>query len=827
MTFFFWILYYIIKLSPGAETKPNDWFYAQRAFPFDTIPESFYHQTMQTVAKQLHAVKRNNQQDWKFAGPTNIGGRITDIQSDATNPSLIYIASANGGVFKSIDGGTNWSPIFDQNPIGSIGSLALQEGNPNVLYVGTGEANGGGGSVAYDGNGIYKTDDGGNSWQYLGLELSGSISKILLHPSRPNVIYAACMGKSFGKNSQRGVYKSINRGISWEQIFFHSDSVGVIDMQMDATHPDTLYVASWERSRRPAGIDYGGPGCNIYRTFDGGKVWIKLSNGLPGGSDKGRIGLALAAADPKRVYAFYVDESGDFLGIYRSDDYGNTWIKMNGRVNTSTFGWWFGKIYVDPRNPNTVYCLGFSAAKSVDGGNQFYPISETVSEDVHVDQHALFINPVNTNLLLLGNDGGLYSSKDAGGNWAKINNLPITQFYTCHADYSLPNRLYGGTQDNSCMRTLTGMNDQWQIINGGDGFVCLVDPTDNKYVYAESQFGFFARSTDGGTSFNYALNGIEGADRNNWNTPVIFHPKVASTLFLGTDRLYKSTDRAANWKPISPNLAAPTGLTSFGTITTISVSPIDSNIIYCGTDLGKVWKTIDGGTSWKSIDQGIPIRWITSIQASSFQKNKVYLTISGYRYSENLPHVYKSENAGTDWTQIAKGLPPVPCNKIVEDPSTAGHLLLATDAGVWRSFNDGLLWESLGNSLPLIVISDLYFHFPTRKLVAATYGRGLYTYNLELPVANHEVSGDIYHLSVYPNPAEHFIYVVFKEGIPIDQTTIMIQNIEGQIMLSKKIYGLRSLKGPESINIHYFPAGIYILSLHSELGSAAIKFIKH
>ncbi|MEP7321187.1 MAG: T9SS type A sorting domain-containing protein [Saprospiraceae bacterium] len=827
MTFFFWILYYIIKLLPGEENKPNDWFYAQRAFPFDTIPESFYQQTMQSVAKQLRAVKRNNQQDWKFAGPTNIGGRITDIQSDATNSSIIYIASANGGVFKSIDEGANWTPIFDQNPIGSAGSLALQDGNPNILYVGTGEANGGGGSVAYDGNGMYKTNDGGNSWQHLGLELSGSISKILLHPTRPNVIYAACMGKLFGKNSQRGVYKSINGGISWEQIFFHSDSVGMIDMQMDPKHPDTLYVASWERSRKPAGIDYGGPGCNIYRTFDGGKAWIKLTNGLPVGSDKGRIGLALAPTDPKRIFAFYVDESGDFLGIYRTDDYGDTWTKMNGRVNTSSFGWWFGKTYVDPKNSNTVYCLGFSAAKSVDGGNQFFPISETVSEDVHVDQHALFINPSNTNSLLLGNDGGLYSSKNGGETWSKINNLPITQFYTCHLDYTLPHRLYGGTQDNSCMRTLTGMNDQWQIINGGDGFVCLVDPTDNKYVYSESQYGFFAKSIDGGASFNYALEGIEGADRNNWNTPVIFHPKIASTLFLGTDRLYKSTDRASNWKPISPTLAAPTGSTTFGTITTISVSPLDTNIIYCGTDLGKVWKTIDGGINWKSIDEGLPVRWITSIQASSIQKNKVYLTISGFRYSENLPHVYKSENAGNDWTEIAKGLPPVPVNKVVEDPSTAGHLIVATDAGVWRSFNDGLSWEALGNNIPLIVISDLYFHFPTRKLVAATYGRGLYTYNLDLPVANQEVTDNIYQLRVYPNPATDYVHLTFNPAPGINQATLIIQNIEGRTMFSKKISGLRSIKEPESIDIHYFPAGMYIISLQSASRSVSIKFIKH
>jgi photosystem II stability/assembly factor-like uncharacterized protein len=827
MTFLYWLVYLCISLFPGQETKPNDWFYAQRAFPYDTIPTSYYHRTITSLSKSLQSTKRNSQQEWTFAGPTNIGGRITDIQSDPQNPSLIYIAAANGGVFRSNDAGNAWSPIFDQNGIGSIGSLALQDRKPNTLYVGTGEANGGGGSVAYDGKGIFRTEDGGTSWKYLGLELSGSIPKIIIHPTNPNIIYAAAMGKLFGKNTQRGVYKSTDFGASWQQVFFHSDSVGVIDLQIDPRHPDTLYAATWERSRKPSGIDYGGAECNVYRSFDGGKIWVKLTNGLPTGSDKGRIGIAVAPSDPRRVFAFYVDESGDFLGVYRSDNYGDEWTKLNGRINASSFGWWFGKIYVDPKNADIVYGLGFSAAKSTDGGNQFYPITELTNLDIHVDQHALYINPNNTNQLLLGNDGGLYSSQDGGSNWAYINNLPITQFYTCHVDYSLHSRLYGGTQDNSCIRTISGNVNQWEVISGGDGFVCLVDPLDNNYVYTESQYGFFAKSTNGGNSFFYALNGIDGSDRKNWNTPVIFHPKTPSTLFLGTNKLYKSVDRAQNWTAISPSLAPENNTASFGTITTIAVSPIDPNIIYCGTDVGKVWRTLNGGINWEEIGAGLPVRWITSVHASSRQKNKVYLTISGYRYNESLSHVYVSLDNGNNWNDISRGLPPVPCNKIIEDPVTSGHLILATDAGVWRSFTDGQTWESLGNGLPLMVISDLYFHLPTRKLVAATYGRGLYTYSLELPSAINQDASPLFSFKAYPNPTHDFIEMEYTSSNPLDLISVTLHDLEGNTLLTALKNRRLSTHWKEVLDLTQYPPGIYIMTWNTKRGSQSNKILKY
>ncbi len=827
MIYPYWLIYFFVKLAYIAiEEKPSDWFYAQRAYPYDSIPQTFFRQSLSEIVRTRASQKRKQPQAWKFAGPTNIGGRITDVEGSPADPNLIYVAAASGGVFKSKDKGLTWEPIFDQNPILAIGDMALDPNDHNIIYVGTGEANGGGGSLAYDGNGIFKSVDGGQSWLYLGLEFTGSVPKIIIHPHRSQVVYAAAMGKLFGKNSQRGVFKSVNGGQQWEQVFFHSDSVGVIDMSIDPLHPDTIYAATWERTRTPAGIDYGGKGSGIYRSVDGGKIWVKLDKGLPSGSDLGRIGIAIAPSSPHRVYAFYVDESGDFLGVYRTDNVGQDWLKMAGRINVANFGWWFGKIVVDPKNANTVYGVGFSVAKSTDGGNQFIPVSENVNEDVHVDQHAMYIYPDNTQQVLLGNDGGLYYSQNAGNNWKKINNLPITQFYTCHIDYTHPARLYGGTQDNSSMRTLSSVVDAWDIIWGGDGFVCLVDPTDSRYVYTESQYGVFVRSTDGGSTFSTALEGINSNDRENWNTPVVFEPNNPSTLYLGTNRLYRSIDRAVLWAPISPSLTPENGSRSFGTITSITVSPIDPLIIYCGTDVGKVWATQDGGKQWKAIDQGLPGRWITSMQADPFNKSKVYLTISGYRYNEALPHVFLSENNGATWKDISRGLPPIPCNKIVVDPTTPGHLIVATDAGVWRSWNDGFNWELLGNALPMLVATDLHFHPPTRKLLVATYGRGQYTYDLELQVKTKDQVKPAIELVVFPNPCVNYIQLSCR----VENTKPSVWqlcDISGKILKSGAVILSSGAQLSQPIFVDDISPGVYVLKVKISVSTwETIKLLK-
>ncbi len=805
----------------------SDYFYYQRAFPFDTIPQSFYQKSIQEVKLISKSASRHTLQSWRFAGPSNIGGRVTDIEGMSSNPNVFYIGSASGGVFKTSDQGKTWSAIFDQQSNLSIGDMAIFPNDSNSLLVGTGEANGGGGSVTYDGNGIFLTNDGGKSWKPMGLENSGSIPKIIVHPGNQNIIYVAAMGRLFSKNNQRGIFKSIDGGKTWNQLYFHSDSVGVIDMVMDFQHPDTIYAATWQRSRKPSGIDYGGAECGIIRSRDGGKSWHKLTNGLPKGNDLGRIGLALAPSDTKTLYALYVDATGDYLGTFRSTNSGDTWISRNGRVNSSTFGWWFGKIYVDPKDANIVYGLGFNLSRSVDGGNQFIPITENIGEDVHVDDHALYINPNNPTDIWLGNDGGLYHTMNSGNNWTFIPGLPITQFYTCHIDNKNPSRIYGGTQDNSPMRVLDDLKpDQWQVIWGGDGFVTLVDPTDNSYIYTESQYGGLVRSTDGGANFYYATQGINQDDRRNWNMPFALNPRNPVILYLGTDKIYKSVNRAETWDPISLSLTEQTHIRAYGTITTISISPIDPNIIYCGTDVGNVWRTTDGGKFWNQIDQDLPDRYITSITADPISKDKVYCTISGFRFNEPMPHVYLSYNNGFGWKEISGGLPSVPVNKLIVDPTTSGHLVIATDAGVWRTRNEGLEWELLGKDLPSVVCTDLSFHPGTRKLAVATYGRGVYTYDLELSVKTKDQILHPMALTVFPNPVQDKINLMIEANQSSDDSFFEIYNESGQKLFSQKVKLTANFKNNLVLN----PAldqGVYILSVRmngSTIGSK--KFIK-
>ena len=394
----------------------------------------------------------------------------------------------------------------------------------------------------------------------------------------------------------------------------------------------------------------------------------------------------------------------------------------------SSYGWWFGNIRVDPSNPNNVFVLGLDVYKTSNGGSSWFYSSGSM----HVDQHGMYIHPANPNFIVAGNDGGVYKSIDQGSSWIKISTMPITQFYTCEVDYQFPNRYYGGTQDNGTNRTLTGNQNDWQQIYGGDGFYILVDPSNNNFVYAESQYGGFGRSTNGGSSFNYGLNGVSGSDRFNWSTPFIIDPSNPAKLYLGSNRLYRSTNRAVSWTPISPDLTngPPTGNQVYGTITTIASAPSDTNVIYVGTDDANVWVTTNGGTDWNNISASLPTRWITRVAVDPYDALTAYVTLSGFRYDEYLPHVFRTTNAGVSWLDISSNLPDAPVNDIIVDPDIVDRLFVGTDVGVFVTDSLGNTWDYLGNNLPNAPITDLVLHNPTRTLIAATYGRSMYSIEL-------------------------------------------------------------------------------------------------
>jgi len=808
---------WLIEKTSEEETSdskliPSDYFFQQRAYPKHKIDKQAYQQALAYRARtKKNAVQRNNN-GWQFAGPTNIGGRVTDIEMFPDDLATIFVGTASGGIFKSTDQGENWQPIFDEAASLSIGDMTIA--TDKTIYVGTGEANAGGGSLAYDGVGVYKSTDEGNNWEWKGLADVGSIGKVVINPNDEKEVYVAAMGHLFENNLERGVYRSQDGGDNWEQVLFLSDSTGAIDLVIDPSNPAVVYAAMWERTRRPNKRQYGGLTSGIYKSIDGGDTWTELNNGLPAlAENKGRIGLAIAPSESNMLMAIYANQFGDLEGIYKSTNAGDTWNQV-GNVGSVPFMWWFGKIFIDPLDANTVFAPALELYRSINGGNSFI----NVSDNMHVDQHALFIHPLNTNFVVAGNDGGVYISQNGGSQWTKKNNLPITQFYTCEIDFSEPNHLYGGTQDNGTNRTLSGDLDDWERIFGGDGFRVLVDPRDNNFVYAESQRGAFGRSTDGGLSFSFGTNGILNTDRNNWNTPVALDFNNPSTLYFGTQRIYKSTNRAINWTPISPDLSKgnQTENITFGTITTIDVSMVDSDIVYAGTDDGNVWNTLDGGAIWNILSDDLPNRWVTDVATDPIHSATAYAIFSGYRFGENIGHVYRTIDNGISWIDITGDLPDVPLNAVIINPANTDQLFVASDIGVFETLDGGIDWTLLNKNLPNVPVTDLDFHEPTSTLVAATYGRGLYRYNVlattpivDLPVLDLEVQ-------VFPNPVSDVLTVAFELEERMD-LSIYLMDLQGRTIKNLGLQSFFAGNHERRIDVDNLVNGQYFLMMESDI----------
>ncbi len=725
---------------------PNEWFYMQRAWPSGQINHEARFVALEDArrlrAASASAAGKTAVTDWTPLGPTNVGGRITDIVADISNTNIIYVGAASGGVWKTIDGGSNWSSIFDDYGSLSIGALAIDPTDSDIVYVGTGEANPGGGSVAYGGDGVWKTTDGGATWNHVGLPKSRYIGRIVVDPVNPSRVYVAATGNLYSRNRDRGVYRSVDAGASWSLVLSVSDTTGCVDLAIDPSNPSRVFAAMWERIRRPETRVYGGETSGLWRTENGGDTWAELTSGLPGGaSPQGRIGVAVAPSNPSTVYAIYADAIGYFTGIYRSTNSGDTWSSRSASgLGTfySFYGWWFGRIWVDPLSAGTVWADGVYLYKSTNGGNNF----TSAGSSMHVDHHAQWFSPSNPNFILKGNDGGIYRSTNGGGSWSFLGGLPITQFYTIEVHESEPWKVYGGTQDNGTNRTPGGQSDGWESLFGGDGHYVNVDPNDTDVIYLEYQYGNFYKSTNGGGSFNSAMSGISSGDRKNWSTPVVIDPaslgKPATTMYYGANRLYRSTNSASSWSVISGDLSdgfgGSNGVT-FGTITTIAVAPSDSATIYVGTDDGNVWVSTNYGSSFSQINTGLPNRWVTRVAVDHSNDAVAYVTFSGFRDDDPLPHVFRTSNWGSSWTDISGNLPDAPVNDLIVDPVDTSVLYVGTDVGVFVTVNLGGTWSALGEAIPVgVVISDLKYidNSGSPTLYAGTYGRSTWSYDLSV-----------------------------------------------------------------------------------------------
>lgn len=698
---------------------PNAWYLNQRLYPKEGKELDI--SVVKHILEQSKLIKYNktSKNTWELMGPSNISGRVTDIEGVPGNADTAYIGSASGGIFKTVDGGYTWTQIFDENGILPIGDIAIHPDSHNIILAGTGESNAT--SQSYPGNGLYISRDGGISWQHAGLDSSYYIGRIVYNPLDPSIIYVAATGKLFGKNQERGVYRSVNGGQNWERVLYVSDSTSAIDIVIDPQHPDTLYAAMWERIRYINYRQSGGPTSGVYKSEDGGDNWIELSGGLPADIDNpGRIGLAIAPTSTNRIYALYANESAGIDSLYVSDDCGQTWVSRSIPDIYRWFGWYFGNVRVSPVDENTVWILGVYCYRSDNSGDNW----SEVFGFAHVDFHAMYFTG-DSNQCIVGTDGGANLSYD-GTTVSASANLPNMQFYQGSVDPHNDNRIYGGSQDNGTNRSIDGSVDNWEHIFGGDGFYCAVAPDDSEIVYAESQYGGLARSTNFCGSWTY-IDGDFSSDRTGWSTPYVISLHNPLVLYLGTYRLYKSTDRGSNWTIKSNDLTYNTsGYESV--ISVIAISPVDSNTVYVGTSDGRLWRSDDGGDSLVEITGSIPNRWITGIAAHPTSPDSVVVCFSGFRWDENAPHMMISGNKGGVWVDISGNLPDLPVNDVIYS-KTGDSIFIANDAGVMYTVNQNDYY-GVGTGLPPVPVTDIDIDPDGQYLYAFTYGRSAYRLDL-------------------------------------------------------------------------------------------------
>ena len=671
--------------------------------------------------------------EWQLRGPENVGGRITDLAGDDTNPDRWFIASATGGVWRTTNGGTTHEQVFDGYGSPSIGSLAMHPVDTTVLFVGTGESNAGGGSPAYPGDGVWKTTNGGDTWTHAGLERTNTIGRVRIDPVDPDRVYVAATGNLYGADEDRGVFRTLDGGVTWEKVLFLSDRTGAADITIDPSDRMRIFAATWERYRTPSTRKYSGPNSGLWRSEDGGTTWEPLTVGLPDSQtvEPGRIAIAAAPSAPGVFYTLFSDIDSAFLGVFRSNDFGNSWTQLDANGVPDAFlktsAYWFGRIWVNPTNHNDLWMDGVSQLRSRNGGSSFNSV-----QGLHADHHAKWFFTGTNPFILEGNDGGLYKSTDDGATWTHFKNLPMTQFYSMNVAAKDPEAIYGGTQDNGTVKTATGSVNDWTRIFGGDGFTVEINPENPQEVWAEHQWGKIAFSTNAGAGFGY-IN--PPSLRTNWHTPFILDPNDPATLYAGGARIHRRNPASGHgvlWDVVSPDLTngdQGTGGVVFGTITAIAVAPSNSNTLYAGTDDGNVWRSLDKAASWEPVDVGLPERWVTSLSVDPQDDARVVVTFSGFRYNDPLAHVFLSGDHGTSWIDISNNLPDLPVHDSEIHPHDPDRFFIGTDLGVFETRNGGGSWQPFGTSLPEAVVTKLVLidRYGDETLFASTYGRSIWS----------------------------------------------------------------------------------------------------
>lgn len=763
---------------------------------------------------------------WRSIGPIAMSGRITDIAVPVGEPFTIYISAASGGVWKTVNNGTTWESIWDNEASNSVGDIAVAPSDPDILWIGAGENNSS--RSSYSGTGVYKSLDGGKTWDHMGLSDTHHIGRIVIDPKNPDIVFVAALGHLYTRNTDRGVFKTTDGGKAWKKVLFVDGNTGFVDLAMDPFDSSILYAASWERIRKAWNMVEHGKGSGIYKSSDKGETWERVSKGLPKGEFRGRIGLDVCASNPNIVYAVVDNhnarpnekpEGMDPYGIgklekiiigaevYRSEDKGSNWRKINTddlKNLYSTYGYYFGEVRVSPDNENEIYVLGVPLLRSKDGGKTYERLSY---QGLHGDHQAFWIDPENPDRLIGGNDGGVNFSYDRGKTWSDVK-MPLGQFYFITVDMEQPFNIYGSIQDNGCwygpVTSIPGEWEPWKSFPGGEASYLAIDPSDFNTIYSEGYYGDLIRvdrKTWSAKPIKPKVKEDEPKMRCNWLTPFIISPHNPYILYFGSQRLYMSMNRGDRWQVISPDLTTDNkdkqGDVPFCTITTISESPFKPGLIYVGTDDGNVQMTENGGAKWIKIMEDLPPeKWVSRVVASRFDKKTVYVSLNGYRDDDFAAYVYKSTDYGATWKNIGGSIPGGPVNVIKEDSKKRNILYVGTDIGVYVSLDQGKSWSSLCSNLPTTFVHDLVIHPRDDIIAIGTHGRSVYIMDVNtVQEIDEKIQQKTLHLfSVRPvilapqwrTKQEIRIYYYMKESQAVK---LKISDREGKLIKSLELKG--------------------------------------
>jgi photosystem II stability/assembly factor-like uncharacterized protein len=796
--------------------SPNEWFYVLREYPDYKIDVATYEKAMQQAVAPV--ADRNGypgfSTPWSVEGPGNIGARINTIKVHPTNPNIIYVGYACGGVWKTTNGGISWLPIFDQQAFLSVGDIELDPQNPQIVYVGTGDPNIGG--YPFIGDGLWKSPDGGQTWQHLGLVPQRIISKIVIHPTDPKTLYVAAMGLPFERNNDRGVYKTSDGGQTWKQVLFVSNQSGAIDLQISPANPNTLYAAIWDRIRSEKESVVSGSNARIWKTTDGGANWAILTNGLPA-DNRSRIGLDIDRQNANHLVAIYVGTNLNFDRAYETFNAGQSWQTVDTTGLDigfqAGFGWYFGKIFINPYNTSELFLCGVELWRSTDGGHTWGQANpDWWNYSVHADKHDMAF--VDAQTYLLATDGGLYRTTDDATTWTKIENNPCSQFYRVAYNPFRPDLYYGGAQDNGTTAGNKNNLANWPRLFGGDGFQPVFHPLDSSMYYYEYQNGAIQAYNASAGYFDDATIGIDPADRKSWDMQYILSQHDFDITYTGTYRVYQGFGYPATWAPISGDLTD--GINDrYHLISAIHESPVSPDYLYVGTSDGNVWLGNPATQVWTNITAGLPDRYVSSVKGSPTVANRVFVAHTGYKVNDFTPHIHRSDNLGATWTAISGDLPNLAVNDLLVLPGHQDSIILAaTDGGVYGTRNGGLHWERLGTGMPVIPVYDIEINPAQKTVFAGTHGRSIFSFPLDSLIHSGNVStytppGQAApEMKVLPSLVTDHAKIRVQNLKPRETADVFITDLNGRLVWQTEFKGYHSQEMPfEPADL---PAGIYI-----------------